>query len=303
MSIFERVKDFIEANAWQLLAYNDLGTTAHVFVVARAGQKRVLKTQRDDVTTACSLRAEYEVLRYLNGTDMARYVPAVGAWVDEIHGFMMEHLRYPTPEEGKEPAFMRALALALRTLHSVDPAPLEGLDDDRPFIGAAISGRLREAFEAVTRDDSSWAGLGPQDRARLELVRARYQTYVQLLPVLETALKGVPGALTHGDLAGDNVMVRSDGSLALTDWGAARISAGLTDVARLLVYAGWEKDAALQFLRAYFDPDDMPPVLETLRRVYQYNSCVWSLRALNEPGDEGLDAVGRAHFERQLEAL
>jgi aminoglycoside phosphotransferase (APT) family kinase protein len=134
-------------------------------------------------------------------------------------------------------------------------------------------------------------------------VRSRYEIYVELLPSLEAALKGVPGALTHGDLAGDNIMVRQDGSLALTDWGAARISAGLTDVARLLVYAGWEKDSASRFLRAYFDSRDVPPVVETLRRVYRYNSCVWSLRALNDHGDEGLDAVGRAHFERQLETL
>jgi thiamine kinase-like enzyme len=188
-------------------------------------------------------------------------------------------------------------------LHSVDLAPLEGIEDDRPFIGAAIGGRLREAFEIVVKDDSFWAGLGPQDRGGLELVRARYGTYVELLPLLEATLKGVPGALTHGDLAGDNIMVRPDGSLALTDWGAARISAGLTDVARLLVYAGWEKDNASRFLRAYFGLRDVPPVVETLRRVYRYNSCVWSLRALNDYGDEGLDAVGRAYFERQLEAL
>jgi hypothetical protein len=42
--------------------------------------------------------------------------------------------------------------------------------------------------------------------------------------------------------------------------------------------------------------------LETLSRLHRYRSCVQSLLWLNDE-TEGLDAVGRAYFERQLEAL
>jgi hypothetical protein len=41
---------------------------------------------------------------------------------------------------------------------------------------------------------------------------------------------------------------------------------------------------------------------EVLSRLHRYRSCVQSLLWLNDER-EGLDAIGRAHFERQLSAL
>jgi aminoglycoside phosphotransferase (APT) family kinase protein len=206
----------------------------------------------------------------------------------------MEYLRYPTPAERKSAAFTRSLALALCALHRLPPPA--GVDVAWPFAA-------HDSFESITQDDAFWSGLALGDRAWLELLRARRETYVRLLPALERELKSAPRALTHGDLAGDNLMLKQDGSLALADWGAARVSAGLLDVAHVLVYAEWSQKQAQRFLRAYFGPGETPPILETLQRVCRYQACLRSLQALNELGADGLDAVGRAFFERQLEAL
>ncbi len=132
------------------------------------------------------------------------------------------------------------------------------------------------------------------------------RTYSGLLQQIEELLIDARPALTHGDLAGDNIMLTPDGRLAIADWGTTRISDALMDVAHLLTYAGWSGDEERQFLSTYFgnDPstlEDAMPGIQVLTRLYRYQSCVQSLLWLNE--EEGLDAVGRAHFERMLSAL
>ncbi|MBU0704729.1 MAG: aminoglycoside phosphotransferase family protein, partial [Chloroflexi bacterium] len=201
-----------------------------------------------------------------------------------------------------------ASAVALRTLHKVDLPLIKDVADDRPLVSAAISRRLQDTFGAVTEDDSFWTGLSSEDRPKLEYVRAKYETYAPMLPALQVSLADTECALTHGDLSGDNLMVRQDGSFALTDWGETRITSSLTDVAYLLTHTEWNKSNAQRFLRAYFNDDpraleEALPVVETLSRLYQYNSCVRSLLWLNSPEGDGLDSIGRAYFERQLRAL
>ena len=308
MGSFKTVSDFLDANTWQLIQYIDLGTTAHVFVIERESEKCVLKTQRGGATVTCSLRLEHVILQYLNETDMAQYVPAVGEWIHEVDGFLMEHLRYPTPAERETYDLLHTLAVALRTLHGVDLPPIKDVADDRPLVSTAINRRLQDAFGAVTEDDSFWAGLSSEDKPRLEYVRTKYETYAQMLPVLKVSLADTECALMHGDLSGDNLMMRQDGSFVLTDWGETRITSSLTDAAYLLTHTEWNENKTQRFLRAYFndDPDDLEealPVIETLSCLYQYNSCVRSLLWLNSPEEDGLDSIGRAYFERQLRAL
>jgi aminoglycoside phosphotransferase len=317
---FETVRDFLEANGWKLVDYIDLGMTAHVFVVEveQGSEKRVLKTRRGGAAVACPLRLEYRILRYLGETDMARFVPAVGEWIHEVDGFLMAYLRHPMAAEWRTCGLVRASAVALRTLHGLDLPPGEGVGigveveaeiaDDRPQVNAAIRRRLQESFEVVTADDSFWAGLSGDDRPKLAYVRAKYGAYVEILSTLDPILADTQGVLTHGDLSGDNLMVRQDGSLALADWGEARITSNLTDVAYLLVHTEWDEGEVRRFLRTYFDDDSEAlgaalPAIEALSRLYRYNACVRSLRWLNDLGTDGLDVVGQAYFERQLEAL
>jgi aminoglycoside phosphotransferase len=318
VSSFETVKGFLEAHGWKLVEYIDLGMTACVFVVEieQGNEKRALKTRRGGAAAACPLRLEHRILQYLGRTDMARFVPAVGEWIHEVDGFLMVCLRYPTAAEWRTCDLVQASAVALRTLHRLDLPPGEGIGieieieigDDRPQVGAAIRRRLRDSFEVVTADDSFWAGLCGEDKSKLAYVRAKYADYVEILSALDPILVDTQCVLTHGDLSGDNLMVRQDGSFALADWGEARITSNLTDVAYLLVHTEWDEDEVQRFLHTYFgdDPGALEaalPAVETLSRLYRYNACARSLRWLNDLGADGLDAVGRAYFERQLEAL
>jgi aminoglycoside phosphotransferase (APT) family kinase protein len=307
MTSREAVATFLKRGSWRLVETIDLGTTARVCIIDRNDEWYALKTRRDEESDASALLAEYRVLRYLNATPARRYVPRIVAWLPELGGFLMECLRYPTAAEKGEEAWMPILARALRTLHSVDLPTIQGLEDDRPDVGGAVSRRLRDLFELVLRTDDFWAGLSGQDRTRLERVRARYQAYADLLPALAHSLADAEATLTHGDLAGDNLMFTQDGRLAIADWGSARISAALVDVASVATYTGWSAGDRRRFYGFYLGDTsegrrEMVHCLEALSCLYRYRACVQSLLWLNDES-EGLDAVGRAYFERQLRAL
>ncbi len=304
----QRVIELLTRRGWRLVEHVDLGTTAHVFVVDVQGSRTVLKVCRDVSSGTCPLRAEYRVLKYLSTTNMAPYVPQVGEWIEEVDGFRMEHLRCATRKERETQDTPLVLGTMLRTLHGLALPVGGGVPDDRPSIGAAIRQRLARQFQSVLRRDSFWTGLPVEDRPKLDLVRSRYATYASLLPAVETALAGARPALTHGDLSGDNLMVTEDGRLTLVDWGEARISAGLADVAYLLTYVEWGEGEAQRFLGSYFQdcPEaagDAYPTVQALGQLYRYRACVKSLLWLNELGAAGMDEVGRAFFERQLRLL
>jgi hypothetical protein len=85
MSSRKVVADFLKREAWHLVRYIDLGTTAHVFVVEKDGEGHVLKTRRDGGLEPCAVSAEYRVLQYLNRTSMQpttlSRAHTGGAWV------------------------------------------------------------------------------------------------------------------------------------------------------------------------------------------------------------------------------
>jgi aminoglycoside phosphotransferase (APT) family kinase protein len=308
MSSRSVVADFLNRKAWHLVQYIDLGTTAHIFVVEKGGKRHVLKIRRDGNSDTCALRAEHQVLQYLNATVMQQYVPRVGEWLQELDGFLMEYLRYPTRAERDAKTWRPSLAQALQALHSISLPAINGIANDHPEIGTAIGNRFRSMFQIVRKEDSFWTRLPGKDKSKLECVRVHYETYMGLLLQIEDTLAHTKPALTHGDLAGDNIMLTQDGRLAIADWGAARISSALTDVAHLLTYTNWSGDEEHQFLSMYFSDDlaslaEALPCLQILSRLYRYHSCVQSLLWLNEMGKVGLDAVGRAHFERMLGTL
>jgi aminoglycoside phosphotransferase (APT) family kinase protein len=287
--------------------YIDLGTTAHIFLVERDNERWVLKIQRERCRDLPVLQTEYRVLQYLNRTPIQQYVPRVGDWLPELDGFLMEYLRYPTRAEKEDAVWIPHLARALETLHSASLPPIRQLADDRPNVGAAISKRFRELFRVVLRTDGFWTGLSKEDKPKLECLRARYQSYVGLLSQMVDSLSHTRVALTHGDLAGDNIMLTQEGRLAIVDWGQARISAALADVASLSMYTSWSQDGKRRFYEAYLGDlsrgyEKAVDCLEVLHYLHRYRSCVQSLLWLNDER-EGLDAIGRAHFERQLDAL
>lgn len=308
MSSRKVVTDFLKRESWHLVQYIDVGMTAHIFVVEKDNERYALKTRRGEDYDAPALLAEYRVLHYLNSTSMRPYVPGVGEWLPELDGFLMEYLRYPTRAERKVAAWMPNLARALQTLHGVTLPSIQGIADYRPNVGTAISRRFGDLFKIVLRADGFWAHLPREDESKLERVRAFYTTYIGLLSQIADILTHAQVAFTHGDLAGDNIMLTQDGRLAIADWGAARISAALTDVASLSIYTNWSGDERRQFYRIYLndssgDHEEALQCLEVLSRLYRYRSCVQSLLWLNEQGEEGLDAIGMTHFERQLSAL
>jgi aminoglycoside phosphotransferase (APT) family kinase protein len=217
MNSHQVAEEYLRQKSWRLVQYIDLGTTAHIFVVEKDGKQYVLKTRRDKNSNAPALLAEYRVLQYLSGTFMQRYVPQVGEWLPELDGFLIEYLRYPTRAEREEAVWVPNLARALQTLHSVNLPSIQGLADDRPNVGTAVSRRFRELFKTVLRTDGFWAHLSREDASKLECVRAYYSTYMGLLSQIADRLAHVQSALTHGDLAGDNIMLTQNGRLAIAD--------------------------------------------------------------------------------------
>jgi hypothetical protein len=137
-----------------LLQTIDLGTTAPIHVVEQAGQRYALKAVRDEGVGPEALLTEYRVLQYLNGTPMRRYVPSVGAWLPEVGGFLIAYLRYPTPAEKGDPAWLPTLARALWTLHGAALPAIAGLADDRPEMARSVARRFAQRFEAILRTDA-----------------------------------------------------------------------------------------------------------------------------------------------------
>jgi aminoglycoside phosphotransferase (APT) family kinase protein len=173
-------------------------------------------------------------------------------------------------------------------------------------MARSVARRFAQRFEAILRTDAFWAQLFAADRPMLARVRARCQAHAALLPWLEEELAATPVVLIHGDLAGDNLMVTPEGRLALVDWGATRISAAWVDIASLVTYAEWSPEERRRFYCCYFveragSAEEARQCLGTLTCLHRYHACVQSLLWLNDEG-EGLDAVGRAFFERQVAA-
>ncbi len=312
---YQKVVDFLEEHAWTLLECCDLGTTAHTFIVEKDNQRSVLKVLRTEQAGASTLSREYQLLCYLMTTPMRPHVPALREWLPDLNGFVMEYLRPPTPAEQRSAAWVPNLARTISTLHNI-PLPAKGMPahggadggaDDRPDIGAAIGQRFQVVFQTVLENDRFWAHLSNEDAHHLDYVRDKYADYRRLLPLLSAALRHTPAVLTHGDLSGDNILLTQDGQIALADWGAARISAAVGDVAYLLTYTRWPEEVKQQFLQVYHNGDrqaqeEAAPALDILTALHRYRSCVQSLLWLNDE-QEGLDAVGRAHFEHLLRTL
>ncbi len=285
-----------------------IGTTADVFVVEKENELYGLKVQRGGSPGGDALRTEHGVLQYLSTTAMRQHVPRVEEWLPELDGLLMEYLRYPTRAEKEARFWIPNLARALQVLHSIGTPSIKEIPDERPEVGAAISNRLHDLFEVVLKEDAFWTGLPREDKSNLERVRAHHKTYAGLLPQIGDTLSHGRSALTHGDLAGDNIMLGRDGRLVLADWSAARISSPLTDIADLLTHGSWPEAEEQEFLSLYFrdtpqSSEEAQLCVGILTRLYRYRSCVQSLLWLNEMGTDGLDAVGRAHFEMMLGVL
>jgi hypothetical protein len=79
-------------------------------------------------------------------------------------------------------------------------------------------------------------------------------------------------------------------------------------VANLLVYQEWAPALVQQFMEIYYQDnramiEKTRPTLEALVRLVRYQACLRSLEWLETEGEAGLDEVGRAFFERQVQLL
>jgi len=300
------VAAFLERNNWWPVQAVTFGATGYVLVVERDSERRALKVARDKASVS-KLSTEHRLLRHLNNTQLRPYVPEVGEWLEEVGGFIMECLQYPEREGKRSETWILSLARALRMMHGIEINPINGIPDDRPDISRTVSKRLAEKFGIVLEGDEYWKSLPEEYRSKLEIVRGHYGTYSALIPDAERAIKNARPALTHGDLAGDNIMSKADGTPVFVDWGEARISTGILDIAELLTYVDWSGEETELFLKEYFVSresfEEALPCIQVLRELYRYLACVGSLWWLTRPGDEGLDAVGRAFFEKVVVTL
>jgi len=303
---WKAVASFLERNNWNPVQAVEFGVSSDVLIVERGNEKRAVKIVRDRKRVD-TLSTEFQVIQLLNNTPLKPYVPEVGEWLEDIGGFLMEYLVYPTPEEVRGETWLPRLARALRKMHETELAGITGIPDDRPDISRSVSQRFTEFFDRVLNGDEYWNGLSETDRPKLEIVRQYHQKYSAIIPRVENALKNTRPALTHGDLAGDNIMLRPDGTLVFIDWDGVRITSSLCDLACVLSFENPPEEEIKRFLEEYFGSrkklEEFLPCIQGLHNLYRYRNCVGSLWWLNERAETGLDAVGMAYFNWVLAEL
>ena len=340
---------YFSSNSCKIVKSLDLGTTSLIYVLQKDQQQTIAKVSRNPGKT--NLLTEYRLLQYLNDTPLRGHVPAPVQWVPELDGFLMEYreMRYPSPGEREDQWFVADLGKLVKILHKLKIPAIPGLPDDRPVPSRAIIRGFEEDFRIIQREETSWKRLSNTDRRRLRKVQEVHHVYAQRVENLrgsglrETGfretnlpepLEEAGPALTHGDLAGDNILLArkagpgspsipaqdeppgtamqggGDGeeTVMLLDWGSARISSGLADVANLLVHQEWDSTGVQQFMEIYYQDDPAMiektrPTLEALVRLVRYRACLQSLEWLEGEGETGLDEAGRAFFERQVQLL
>jgi thiamine kinase-like enzyme len=302
----KEVASFLERNNWTPVQAVGFGYTGYVLIIERDSEKYALKIARNEDRVG-TLSTEFQLLQYLNNTPLKSQVPEVGEWLEEVGGFLMEYLISPAPEEVRGETWLPRLAHALRRMHNTELPDIKGIPDDRPNISRSISKRFTDFFNIVLNGDDYWISLPEAERPKLEIVRQHHQKYSTLIPDVENALINTRPALTHGDLAGDNIMLKPDGTLVFIDWEGARISSPLCDVACVLSYINRSEEEIERFLEEYFGSrkklEEFLPCIQGLHNLYRYRNCVGSLWWLNERAETGLDAVGMAYFNRVLAEL
>jgi fructosamine-3-kinase len=304
--IFSRkeLSDFLEKNSWQPVDIVTHGATSDILIIEKNHEKLALKLAREKAREI--VLREHRVLTYLNTTEPESNVPEVSEWLEEIDGFLMEYLLSPTAEMKQPETWCIELSRALRGIHNIKLPEIEGIPDDRPDIHLTVSKRFADHCAVIHRGNEYWKNLPNEYVPVLEMVRSHYGTYIALIPEVEKALANVRPALTHGDLAGDNIMSRSDGIPVFVDWGEVRISSGMLDLACLLTFTDWSEETTERFLVEYYGPEgqeEVLPGIQVLRRFYRYLTCVSCLWWLIQPEEEKLDTVGRAFFERIITKL
>ncbi len=284
----------------------EFGYTAEVLIIERDSEKHAMKIARDEERIG-TLSTEYQLLQYLNTSPLKSQVPEVGEWLEDVCGFLMEYLTYPSPDEVRGETWLPRLARTLRKLHDIELPNIESIPNDLPDIAWSISKRFTDFFNIALNGEDYWEGLPETEKPKLEIVRQYHNKYSALIPGVEDKLKNTRPALTHDDIAGDNIMLKPDGTLVLADWGAARISSPLCDLACGLSYIDRSEEDTERFLVEYFGSreklEESLPCIQGLRTLYRYRNCVGSLWWLNEDAKTGLDEVGMAYFNRILAEL
>ena len=279
MNKLRKTFSFLKENSYKMLSHIDMGEISHVFIIEKKRIKYALKVAKEEHAQANSLQLEYKIMTYLNANGMSHCLPTIEGWIKEVNGFLMEYVEYPRRSNR---SILYSLADAIRTLHGVNIPEFKGIKDHRSLPGTTLIGDLRETFKSVISNSRDWKSLALDDKSKFETVRSKYEYYNRLLGFIEPLLNDTTCSLTHGDLAGDNIMVKKNGSLALIDWHGAAISIGLADIAYLSTYSQWDTNTVEQFLKVYFNEESNRvkkalPTIAKLMELYRYHSCIWSL--------------------------
>ncbi len=191
--------------------------SAHLVVLAGAVAVRVTRTPAAAVETVRTQR----LIDLLPPLPFA--VPRSLAEPLETHGVLAVAQQRldgePHPSGRGDGTSLRSLLDALRV---VDLAPLrDSLAHPHAFFGG------REGFRVLVQDAIALLGAGARDRAR----RAA-EGMMAMEPGVEV--------LTHGDLAGSNVLWAAGSVSGVIDWDLAAAADEAKDVAALATWHGWE---------------------------------------------------------------
>jgi aminoglycoside phosphotransferase (APT) family kinase protein len=300
----KEVSSFLEKNNWRPVNIITHGATSEILIIEKGSEKYALKLAREKAKEI--IVREHRILTHLNTIEPELNVPKVGEWLEEIDGFTMEYLHSPLPEFRQSETWPLELARALRRIHNVKLPEIGGIPDDRPDIHLKVSKRFTDQVDILQKRNEYWKNLADEYVPTLEKVRDYYSEYIALIPDVEKTFMNTRPALTHGDLAGDNIMSRSDGTPVFVDWGEVRVSSGLLDLVCLLTFTDWSEETIERFLIEYYGREgleEVSPGIQVLRRFYCYLTCVNCLWWLIQPEEEKLDTVGRVFFDKVLTRL
>lgn len=300
----QTIRDMIKKRGWRILSYCDMGTTSHIFVIDIKKRKYIIKIPRK--FNELILKMEYNVLKYLNMTEMKRYIPHVYYEIPEFEGFIMEFLENSKYDFKWADHQIDELAIALRILHKINISTIPEIKKVSPSIGDFLYTKFKNSFDEILKIDYNHENLLSFNKSTLYFVRSKYEMYVKLLEDFKQDVWDFESfSLIHGDLSGDNIMWKEDGMLTLIDWGESLIGIGLMDIAYLFTYSGWNKEKINRFLDVYYNKnkneiDKYYSMISLLSSCYLYSSCIKSICIIIDDGQDGLDEFGRKFLEKQI---
>lgn len=293
---------YLKSEGYSVTKTCEIGLTSFVFEVSRNGRRFAVKSTNADRKDDRILHNEYELLIQLSKTAIRPYIPQVYSWLPEIESYVMELLEYPNSLS--DSSYVKGLANVLTTIHTFDFSQLVkwGFSSQNPeenlheIICKPLK-TLDRLFGIRAMLDDSIA----EHVSTLYDKRSHYQPMVKQAKLLSKCLKP---SLIHGDLSGDNLMIRNDGTPVLVDWTNTRIGFSILDIANLLICSEWEQHNIDLFFTYYksgwTENEEKSLPLKLFCDIFLYRACVNSVELITK---SDLDEIGLAFYKRQYTKL